>query len=285
VQIIALGLLMGAAQATGQNSDRQGLLWEITASSGKPSYLYGTIHSEDPRVTNLNGTVQEKFDQADVFCAEMQLDMATQLQMTQGMLYLNGQTLDQKISPELFKKTASLVSKYGIPEQLAPMLKPWAAGLLLSVPVPRTGQFLDYMLYQQAQAKGKQLCGLETPQEVVELFDETPMKTQIGLLQMAVREHASMDKMLEEMIGIYLERDLDKLRAYSDRELEKTGSDVSALINDGLVTRRNRNMLESMQAQMKKGSAFIAVGALHLPGKTGLLSMLEQQGYRVRPIY
>ncbi|MGD8547514.1 MAG: TraB/GumN family protein, partial [Thiohalophilus sp.] len=135
VQIIALGLLMGAAQATGQNSDRQGLLWEITASSGKPSYLYGTIHSEDPRVTNLNGTVQEKFDQADVFCAEMQLDMATQLQMTQGMLYLNGQTLDQKISPELFKKTASLVSKYGIPEQLAPMLKPWAAGLLLSVPV------------------------------------------------------------------------------------------------------------------------------------------------------
>ena len=286
LQIIAFGLLLlGSIQAREQDSERQGLLWEITSASGQPSYLFATIHSEDPRVTKLHGTVQKKFDQADVFCAEMHMNITTQIIMTQGMMYLNGQTLDQKIDQELFEKTISLISKYGIPEQIAPMFKPWAAGLILSVPAPKTGQYLDYVLYQQAQKKGKQLCGLETPQEVIELFDETPMKTQVNLLQTAVREHASMDKMLEEMIGLYLERDLDKLRAYSDRELEKSGKDVSALVNDGLITQRNRNMLETMRAQMKKGNAFIAVGALHLPGETGLLSMLEKRGYRVRPIY
>ena len=34
-----------------------------------------------------------------------------------------------------------------------------------------------------------------------------------------------------------------------------------------------------------EGSAFIAVGALHLPGDDGLLQLLEQQGYTVRVIY
>ncbi|HYQ72222.1 MAG TPA: TraB/GumN family protein [Gammaproteobacteria bacterium] len=40
-----------------------------------------------------------------------------------------------------------------------------------------------------------------------------------------------------------------------------------------------------MQPHLKAGNAFIAVGALHLPGETGLLSLLEQRGYTVRAIY
>ena len=32
---------------------------------------------------------------------------------------------------------------------------------------------------------------------------------------------------------------------------------------------------------LKKGGAFIAIGAAHLPGKEGLLSLFETEGYRV----
>lgn len=274
-------LALGVAQA----KEQQGILWEIVPESGQASYLLGTIHSEDPRVTRLPAPVQKAFDQSDIFCAEMKMDAGTQLRMSQGMMYLDGQKLGQKIDPQLYEKTRSLIANYGIPGQMVPLFKPWAAGLLLSVPKPESGMFLDYVLYQTAQEQGKELCGLETPQEVVELFDNTPMKTQVNLLRVAVREYANLDKMVEEMLQIYLARDLDELLAFSERELEKSGKDVSALVNDGLIQQRNRNMLETMQTQLKKGNAFIAVGALHLPGDVGLLRMLEARGYRVKAIY
>lgn len=284
LRIVVVGLAL-LSLSIAQAQERQGLLWEIIPGSGSASYLLGTIHSEDPRVTQLPTPVQEKFDQARIFCAEMQMDSTTQVKMTQGMLYLNGQKLDKQIDPELYQQTASLIEGYGIPEQMVPMLKPWAAGLLLSVPKPESGMFLDYVLYQTAQEQGKELCGLETPAEVVELFDNTPMKTQINLLRVAVREHSNLEKMVEEMLDLYLARDLNGLLEYSEKELEKSGKDVSALVNDSLIEQRNRNMLETMQAQLTKGNAFIAVGALHLPGDVGLLRMLEEQGYRVKAIY
>ena len=283
--LLAFVLVLASTPVNAENQYRQGLLWEITPASGEPSYLFGTIHSEDPRVTQLPAPVKHKFDQAAIFCAEMKMDMGTQTRMSLGMMYLDGQSLDEKIDQELFNKTVSLITLYDIPEQLAPNLKPWAAGLLLSVPKPETGMFLDFMLYNNAKKQGKQLCGLETPAEIIELFDNTPMKTQINLLKVAVREHDNLGKMFEEMMQYYLARDLDGLLAYSDRELEKSGKDVSALVNDKLVAKRNRNMLANMQPQIKKGNAFFAVGTLHLPGDNGLLKMLADKGYRLKAIY
>ena len=37
-------------------------------------------------------------------------------------------------------------------------------------------------------------------------------------------------------------------------------------------------------AYFQNGGAFMAVGALHLPGKTGLISLLQQRGYQVEAV-
>jgi uncharacterized protein YbaP (TraB family) len=54
---------------------------------------------------------------------------------------------------------------------------------------------------------------------------------------------------------------------------------------DNLIDRRNLLMVERMAMRLAEGNAFIAVGALHLPGDQGILHLLEQQGYKVRPLY
>lgn len=264
---------------------QQGLLWKITPAAGKPSYLFGTIHSEDPRVLKLPAEVKNRFDQAGIFCGEMKMDMGTQIKMSQGMVYLNGQSLARLVDEPLYTKTILLVSQHGIPKYIAPMMKPWAAGLTLSFPVPKTGNFLDLVLYQKAEQQGKTLCGLETPEEIVSMLDNTPMETQKKLLRVAVREHPKLDSMFETMLKHYLARDLTALQKLSDRELESSDADLVALVNNVLITKRNHNMLQNMQPNLKKGNAFIAVGALHLPGDTGLLRLLEQRGYRVKPVY
>ena len=40
-----------------------------------------------------------------------------------------------------------------------------------------------------------------------------------------------------------------------------------------------------MQPRLEEGNAFIAVGALHLPGKDGLINLLREQGYTVKAVY
>ena len=52
-----------------------------------------------------------------------------------------------------------------------------------------------------------------------------------------------------------------------------------------LLTRRNERMVQRMQPRLKEGNAFIAVGALHLPGEEGLLKKLADRGYTITTVY
>ena len=44
-------------------------------------------------------------------------------------------------------------------------------------------------------------------------------------------------------------------------------------------------MVERMAARLSEGKAFIAVGALHLPGDEGILNLLQRDGYRITRLY
>ena len=43
-------------------------------------------------------------------------------------------------------------------------------------------------------------------------------------------------------------------------------------------------MAEGSKPHLEKGNAFIAVGALHLPGEEGLIELIRKQGYTVTRI-
>jgi uncharacterized protein len=48
-----------------------------------------------------------------------------------------------------------------------------------------------------------------------------------------------------------------------------------------LLTGRNATMAARARPLLQEGGAFIAVGALHLPGKDGLIERFRAQGYSV----
>ena len=52
-----------------------------------------------------------------------------------------------------------------------------------------------------------------------------------------------------------------------------------------LIFQRNEKMVQRMKPLLEKIDAFIAVGAMHLPGEKGVLALLEKQGYEVTAIY
>ena len=60
---------------------------------------------------------------------------------------------------------------------------------------------------------------------------------------------------------------------------------LTEIFQKRLIIDRNQRMVERMHKRLEEGNAFIAVGALHLPGEKGILRLLEHRGYRVRSIY
>lgn len=263
----------------------RGLLWRIeeAAPKGKrspPSYLFGTIHSEDPRLAPLPKAVHEALAQSNTFCMELLPDLATTLTLTKSMLYEDDHSLVEVIGQKLFEQIAPLMLRRGIPTQALLKLKPWAAYMTLSTPPAQTGRILDLILYEKARDDGKTLCGIETAEEQVAVFEQTPLSDQIALLQELASDPQAVDLQIQKMIPLYLQQDLAGLAALTTAE---TDASAKAFLKR-LLDERNQRMLDRVLPLLSKKTAFIAVGALHLPGQMGLLQLLTDHGYIVSPL-
>ncbi|MDH3949391.1 MAG: TraB/GumN family protein [Gammaproteobacteria bacterium] len=266
-------------------ADEKGLLWRIDGAANQPSYLLGTIHSDDARVTNVPARIKQVFQQADSFSGEVKMDLPSLMQASQATLLSDGQSLEQLIEPTLYKQTVQLLAAYGMPELVVQRMKPWAAAAALSLPRPQTGIFLDMALYHQAAAAGKRVYGLETIAEQVGALETMSQELQITMLRDAVAQHHQLEQIIEQLINAYLRRDLKALESISNAAMQNGDDRVAEMFNTEVVERRNYRMLERMQPRLREGNAFVAVGALHLPGDKGLLNLLRNKGYRVSPVY
>jgi uncharacterized protein YbaP (TraB family) len=284
--LIILLALAGVLVTSSCSSDRQhGLLWEIHGEDAAPSHLFGTIHSEDPEVLRLASPVRQAFEEADSVVLEVLLNMESMIYSSTVMLLTDGRLLSDIIGRSLFEATARAIAARGIPEVVLERMKPWAAATALSVPVPETGMVLDLVLYQEAQQAGKSLHGLETIREQLDVFDTMPERDQVALLQDAVDNLDLIDEMNAELLAAWKQRDLAAMMAISDAAIESGDQRIARDFEQRLIIERNHLMADRLEAHLQRGGAFIAGGALHLPGEDGLIRLLEQRGYSLRMIH
>jgi len=261
-----------------------GLLWKIETPGARPSYLFGTIHVDDPRVTALPAPVGKALDGSDRFVMETLLDGDSLAQMAKAMYFDDDRTLEQVIGKDLYAATLKALAARGIPDANVEKQKPWAVMMALSMPAPETGEFLDLVLETRAAKQDKPIAGLETMAEQIAVFNDLSMPDQIALLKEAVRTQPELEKDYGELIRAYLARDLRTLAEVSDKH-DPAEDQLYRSVTERLLTQRNIRMQQRMAPFLKQGNAFIAVGAAHLGGEAGLLNLLEQAGYRVIPIY
>lgn len=270
----------GAAAPTPQ----RGLLWKIDGAAARPSYLFGTVHSDDPRVTRLPAPVADAFGRSESFTLEAIANGEGLIQMAQAMYFHDARNLKTVLGDALYADTLRALRGRGLPADDLEKKKPWAVLMALGMPKPRSGLFLDLALQLEATKQGKATYGLETMAEQMAVFDEVPLADQVTLLSHTVAQADRFDAQFEELLNHYLARDLDGLVALETKYRPADGRAYAAFM-DRLLRQRNLRMLERMQPRLKDGAAFIAVGALHLPGDDGLVQLLRRAGYRVTPIY
>lgn len=281
----------GCASAPSNNSTEQdldlqkGILWKISKPGVSPSYVFGTIHSEDERVVNLPDEVNDVFTGSDTLAVEMILDEENTRTITQGMFFHNGNTLKKILQPETYQNVVKVMSLRGFQEKVVNIMKPWAVFTVLNMPEQQTGLFLDAVLYQAAEKHDKNIIGLETVEEQLAVLDELSLDIQVNLLESSLNSKEDFSQILEETISIYLAHDLNAILALNDRYSKLLDKNIADMFNKRLIVDRNVRMVKRMKGLLEKGNAFIAVGALHLPGKLGILKLLQGMGYSVQAVY
>ncbi len=263
----------------------QALLWKIESPRGAVSFLFGTIHSDDPRVLELPEPITLAFKGAKTVALELDLGAASQAQMGDALHLPKGKSLADLLPTPLYRETINVMSSLGYPEEVTRQLAPWAVQLTLSMPPPVTGMFLDAVLYEQAIATNKRVVGLETMEEQLSLFRDLPLSDQIVLLQQAVQDYPELAGLMEQLLQAWLDRDLDRMATMSAENMADLPESIKKDFSRNLVEARNHRMAERSMPLLQKGGAFIAVGTLHLVGDEGLVALLRQQGMKVSPVY
>jgi len=283
---LALALVPALPAGAAEFHPRQvGILWQVDTGRAEPSWILGTVHSDDPRVLALPAPVRRAFARARSFTAEVALDPGAALALMGRMALPEGERLSRMLDAATWQGVKRHMGARGYPEPVVDRLKPWSVALTLSLPRPRSGMFLDMKLYMDAVAAGKAVGGLETVDEQASYLDDLPRATQIAMLEAALAEQDRLPRLLEQIIDAWLKRDLNALERLSERQLRGQPAAVAQVFRQRLLRQRNRLMVERMAPRLAEGRAFIAVGALHLPGREGVLELLRRKGYRVTAVY
>jgi uncharacterized protein YbaP (TraB family) len=263
----------------------RGLLWRIEKGSVPASHLFGTMHVSDPRVTRLAPPVKQALDGAASFTHEMFTNGPGIVHMAETMYFADHQRLATLLGPDGYRRLEATLKRHGIPTGDLDRKKPWAVFMMLAKPAGhRPGIHLDMALEIASIQQGKRVYALETMAEQISVFNDIPIPDQIVVLNQALSRFDQIHRLHEQMLQVYLSRDLHSLFRMIERE-PMADERLQKIMLDRLLWARNRRMLERMKPRLLEGNAFIAVGAGHLPGDQGLLALLHRAGYRVTPIY
>jgi hypothetical protein len=328
--LLALGLLWGTGSARAQEADTcngtslvkqlaasnpqelaearatasaifngSGLLWKIEKSGVAPSWLFGTMHVTDPRVTALPPAAQTAFDSAGTVVIETveildpvkaQAALLTKPELT---MFTDGTTLSQLLSADETKIIEAELSRRGIPLELVSRMKPWMIAGLVALPACELArkadgvEFLDIKIANTASDQGKQLLGLESIGEQMAAMADLPMEFHIRGLVETIKLADLMPDIMATMVDLYLQGEIAQIMpvilAAGPAEMEEDASGYAAF-EERIVTMRNHVMAERAAPILDAGNAFIAIGALHLPGKQGVVALLEEAGYTVSAV-
>ena len=111
--ILAL-LAVAPASAQGIKPTEKPFLWKIEGE--KPSFLYGTMHVPDERITTLPPVVTEAIDSVDALYCELDMANAQAEQMAAmgKMMLPQGTSLKDVCGEELFERIKKYLTAKGI---------------------------------------------------------------------------------------------------------------------------------------------------------------------------
>ncbi len=284
-------ILLVALTAISSNAQ---LLWKISGNGlEKPSYLFGTHHVAPISVLDSVPGFNEALSSAEkvygeLIMSEAQSPAAQQLMMSAAMAPQDS-TLTAVLTAAQTDSLNTMLQKYMGPmvsaAQFAPM-KPAIVSTVVAMVQAQSAfpdfnqqEQLDSEIQKRGAAAGKEIGGLETMEIQCQALFGSPILEQANDLMDLVRNDGKSVEMAHRLANAYLAGDLSEMLSIIEDPTFGSSEGTERLIN-----KRNANWVRVMAGLLPTASVLIAVGAGHLPGDKGLISLLRKEGYTVTPV-
>jgi len=282
IVVAALTVCTTSAQtpATGKS-----FLWKVH-SGQKVLYLAGSVHALGADSYPLSAAYESAFNSSGTLVEEINLAEAEQLAaapllLSKG-LYTDGRTFESAVGKDTATLVATRLKTTGIPMEMIRTMKPWMVMLLITAFEAQKAGLdaalgLDKYFFDKARAASKPVLALETAESQIDRFDKMPETLQEQMLRSTLTELDSQQNSVAAMINAWKTGDAAALEKMSLSSFDGYRGAYSSLIVE-----RNNNWVPQIEACMAKPQpCFVVVGAAHLIGPDGLLTLLKKKGYKI----
>ncbi len=263
-------------------------VWKVSDGT-HTMYFGGTLHVLSPDDYPLPGAYARAYDRADALVFETDIaalssaDFAAQ--SLQKLTYTDSTSLRDYISDDTLNQLQAYLQTHGIPLDQVMKLKPALVGITLSMVefqrIGLTSQGVDKFYYTTASDDGKPMHFLETPAEQLDFIAAMGSDDEDAYIRYAIQDVQQIPDMLDTLKENWRKGDMAQFYALSMAEFEQTYPDIYDL----LLTRRNNTWMPVLKSLMATpATEFVLVGAMHMPGETGLLAQLKAAGYTVEKL-
>ncbi|MCH8501422.1 MAG: TraB/GumN family protein [Aliidiomarina sp.] len=265
-----------------------GLLWMNSAQAeilykakfGEQTWwILGTIHVGEGEEMRLSERSIEAFLQSDKVWMELtpeEMERAAEVMLGNGVRSDN--FFPQNLEEETWSALQQQLLAVGIPPMQVTSLEPWLLELMLIMQIAALEGFSpelgseSQLLAVAAEMQGE-LLGLETAQDQIEALMDAAVGSDE---EQMVRLLEQLDKgveQLQQMKMYWVNGDLDSLMSILVEDLD--AAQLAAVLDQ-----RNINWMETLRPYFgqSSGTYFIAVGAGHLGGETGLIPAFSAAG-------
>lgn len=259
------------------------LLWKVSGNGlTSSSYLFGTIHAIPKNRFYLSDSVKSAFNSCRSVSFEIDINpkLSDISMMVSQMRMPKGTSIENVLSKSDFSRLKSYcedtlgIKKKKFKRYL--QLKPFyfSAMLLMEQLENYTGYEKEFS--KMAKQQNKELGSLETIQFQMETVNKIKIEDQAKMIMESL---GSENAEFNEMVDLYTKEDIKSLYQIITQEAESIPE-----FNYHFLETRNKNWIPLIEKQINAQSTFIAIGAGHLEGPTGLLNLLKEKGYNLAPI-
>jgi uncharacterized protein YbaP (TraB family) len=259
---------------------KHSLIWKLEME-GCPhvSYLLGTMHVKDAKAFVRMKDMKTCIDECKVFATEFNLEEADASLTADGLNLPNGETLESLLGTKKYTKIRKIVGKaFGVDLDFFNTHIPIMVANVLteSILSEDMQSSLDESLWTYAKEQEKVMMGIETFAEQMDILAKIPMDYQLKQLKEIAKSPKAFKKQIDKVATWFEDENIQQLY----KSVRKSAGKIKKI----MLYDRNINMVERVSQISQEQSLCFAVGAGHLWGERGLISLLKEGGFKVKPV-
>ncbi len=272
--------------AEAPQGDGRLFLWTATSPSAV-LHLLGSIHVARPGLYPLDRRIEQAFEDSAAIVVEADVtanEANTQTLALKLGTYPPGDSLERHLTARTLDKARAM----NLNLTLFNPMRPWYAAMLLQVQQLETLGYstssgIDHHFLEKAKTRRMPVRELESTAQQLQLFADISRDNEDLYFYYSLLEMDNLGSQIDKLFEYWRRGDTESMERLVFAELNKYPEFKH--VGDMLFTQRNIRMAAKLDGYLKESTRlFVIVGAGHLVGPDGIVTLLRDKGYRVEQV-